>query len=323
MFRRGRQILLAFCVVCAAVSPRAANGQVLQGRVIDRSTSVPLAGVAVELSGSVRLLTNIDGYFRFTGIQYGRYTLRVHALGYLTEESVVEFKADTTFMVRLAAAPLRMDSLVVAARTVTIRGELKDAETGAEVIGAEILVGLSSVGVTNAAGVFTARGVAASVPHRVQVRAFGYLPAVMTVDAAADTMLSLRLAPDPAIVRLVAQQVERIERRSLNSPLLRQVFSRTHLVDKRQTSVGDILRARMGARRVAQVRCVIIDEVESPLGMEALKAYLPDQLERIEALRERSDALMIRVYTRSFMARMVQQTVSLPSLSMAHCNRVR
>ncbi len=133
-----------------------------------------------------------------------------------------------------------------------------------------------------------------------------YLPAEALIETSRDTTVRFRLEPDPIAVRMIAAQVARLEERSRRNPFGRHQFDRTVMLRKRQSSAYDVIKDRLGPMRIHGVRCVFIDEVERGFGMEQLKMYLPDRLERIEVLTSREHGTMVRVYTREYIGKMVQ-----------------
>lgn len=84
----------------ASISPNAAAGQGqgtggLKGRVVEFETSQPLPGASVQILELNRgITTDSSGYYRFTGIKAGRYTLKVSFVSYTTENQSVDVKAN-------------------------------------------------------------------------------------------------------------------------------------------------------------------------------------------------------------------------------------
>lgn len=83
-----------------SVSPNAAAGQGqgtggLKGRVVEFETSQPLPGASVQiLELNKGITTDSSGYYRFTGIRAGKYTLKVSFVSYTTENQTVEVRAN-------------------------------------------------------------------------------------------------------------------------------------------------------------------------------------------------------------------------------------
>lgn len=79
-------------------SPNASAGQgpgTLKGRIVEFESSQPLPGASVyivELQKGMQ--SNNDGYYQFSNIPAGKYTLKVTYISYTTETVQVEVKAD-------------------------------------------------------------------------------------------------------------------------------------------------------------------------------------------------------------------------------------
>ena len=105
-------------------------GNVLQGRVTNRSTGAPIAGAHVHVSGSgfAETTTDANGIYVVTG---GRYagtsgSLFVDATGYYSQQSVP-----------FTGAPRAVDFTLLPGGPV-LRGTIRDASTGAPIAGASV-----------------------------------------------------------------------------------------------------------------------------------------------------------------------------------------
>ncbi len=114
----------AFCsllIACFVVVPTLAQQQpvLLEGRVVDASAdfSVPLASVLVE-STNTGTATNNDGYFSLR-LPPAAYTLRISAVGYETRHMTVAIPAPEPIVVRLQAAVLPMEEVLVQSHAAT------------------------------------------------------------------------------------------------------------------------------------------------------------------------------------------------------------
>lgn len=82
------------------VSPNAAAGQGqgtggLKGRIVEFETSQPLPGASVQIQELNKgTISDSTGYYRFTGIPAGRYTLKVSFVSYTTENQRIEVKVN-------------------------------------------------------------------------------------------------------------------------------------------------------------------------------------------------------------------------------------
>jgi hypothetical protein len=101
------QTLLALAVLClVGAFSEEANGQngTVAGRVVDWSSSQPLAGVTITLAGPRSedprpTQTGPNGRFVLDGLQNGRYALRARADGYVPRpggrsEGIIFFEAE-------------------------------------------------------------------------------------------------------------------------------------------------------------------------------------------------------------------------------------
>jgi len=93
-----------------SASPNASAGQgpgILKGRIVEFETSQPLPGASVyiiELQKGMQ--SNSDGYYKFSNIPAGKYTLKITYVSYKTESVSVQVKAakEETFDVKLQGA---------------------------------------------------------------------------------------------------------------------------------------------------------------------------------------------------------------------------
>ncbi len=303
----------ALLLTCAAAG---ASGQVqLQGRVVERGTTAGLGGVSIEVSGAGRALTDSNGGFHFNGLAAGRYTLNVQGLGYRPVDLAVVLRADTSIVIELVPAPVALDTITAQARVMSIRGHVEDGATGREIIDAEVVAGERRAS-TNVAGDFRLNGLPQGQPARLSVRAFGYAPVDTVIPADTPERLRFRLRPDPIALQMIAAQVDRLDQRTLRSPFGREVIGRDELLLKMHSSTAyDVLIDHLGTFRLRRIVCVLIDDRERPYGVDELKSYLPDQIERMEWLTRHPDrSIMLRIYTRGYLQDLVAGGAKLTPL---------
>jgi len=192
-----------------AVVPEAAWTQefTVMGLVVERTQTSWIGGAAVRLSGSPPFYTNVGGAFQFTGVTPGPHTITVEAMGYHTRSMDVVIRADTALLIEMDPDPVVLDSLLVRAANITIRGEILDAQTRQRVLYAQVTVqpDFSTVGAIS--GQFRIRNVPVGRAVTVLAEAVEYLPARIALITAADTALTIELDPDPVGIRLLAEQV--------------------------------------------------------------------------------------------------------------------
>ena len=293
--------------VSLAATPIAAQQPaVVTGRVLEAETDRPLESVDLRLAGAVQV-TDAEGRFRFERVPHGRHTLALSALGYRSQELVLDVVGDTTLTIRLEVGPVPLDPLDVRSRFVSVRGRVRDAGRDMSLRDAEVVAGAERT-TTGVGGRFRVRRVPAGEPVVVQVRAFGYLPASVQLAPENDTTLDFELEEDPITNRMVDQLVENIEIRSRALPYARKHIGRDEMLRHRNFPVADLLRFTFGPR-IRRVQCVMIDDMQVPFGMEQLASYMPEDLQYIEVI---DGGGMIRLYTRRYVSRRLGPDVKLP-----------
>lgn len=279
----------------------------VSGVVVEAARSSWIGGAVVRLSGSRADLTDADGRFRFSGVAPGRHTLSVEAYGYRPWSAELVLRADTTLQVEMEPDPVLLDSLVVAAEDVTIKGKIVDRATGRRILRAQVTVypGGRTEGANS--GDFTLHDVPAGRATTVVAEALAYLPARIALITESDTTLLVELDPDSVGLRMLGSQAERLEKRSRSVPLATTSMSREDLFRREATPVTELLRGRVSERlldrryhRFPITRCLFIDDRKVwPEELETLYAGEVGRLEIFDRGR------MIRVYTTSYLARLM------------------
>ncbi|HBK33218.1 MAG TPA: TonB-dependent receptor [Porphyromonadaceae bacterium] len=78
----------------------------LKGRIVEAETSEPLIGATVKIQGTqFGTITDMDGYYRLTGVPEGRHTLEVTYLGYTNEKVDVRVRASQTETYNVVLSP--------------------------------------------------------------------------------------------------------------------------------------------------------------------------------------------------------------------------
>ena len=113
-----------------------------------------IGGATVRLSGRSAFITDSDGSFRFTDVAPGPYTLNVEAMGYRSRELTLVVQADTAVRVEMEVDPIRLDSLLVEAGTITLKGRVTDALTGHRIPEARVQAGRTHHDYTTSGGSF-------------------------------------------------------------------------------------------------------------------------------------------------------------------------
>jgi hypothetical protein len=205
----------------------------------------------------------------------------------------------------MAPDPIVLDSLLVRAGRITIRGRITDATDPDRIPFAQVTVlpGFPTVGAVS--GRFTIRGVPVGRAVTVLVESVGYYPAPIALITEADTTLYVALEPDSVGMRMLAQQAEKLSVRSRSVPYALQSLDREELDRRPGWTAFDIVnsRLRMMGRRGrtlspnGQHYCLFVDDVNRRFPA-FLFGFNADEVERIE-IYDRGG--MIRVYTRRYL----------------------
>jgi hypothetical protein len=314
--RAGSVVLAAgmLCLPCAGLS--AQETVTVTVRVEEESSRRPIGNAAVELVGTARGLADDDGTVRFAGLAPGRHTLVVRAPGYATAERPLVVAADTTVVVSLAVSPFPIDSIVARAYTFSLLGEVRSADARRGVPDADVTVG-GNVARTDATGYFRMRRLPANDSLAIEVRAIGYLPAVIPLSASGDTTVRIELEIDPVGQAMIREQLARLDAAVNSVPTALRRLDRADLVRHAIPTLFDLLV--MQGVRPDGVQCVVVDgrpmfrdqRVNMPgrgsvhAGLQYLASMIPQEVERVEIIDRGST---IRVYTYSWVRRELPRT---------------
>lgn len=314
----GRSFALTL-LVSAIVAPKLvhAQGVTVSGVVVETAQFAPVGGALIRLSDLPPTTTDRDGQFRFTRVLPGRYTLEVEAFGYRPRSLEIVIRADTAVHVQIDPDPVVLDSLLVSAGNVTIKGTVRDAVTGMKLLqGAQVTIypGARTIGALS--GSFTLRNVPSGRPIGLLIEALEYLPARVEFVADRDTTLDVPLKVDSVAIRLVAQQVKRLETRSHAIPHSINTLSRADINRAVVPSIGELLRRQLPRDEIRERDffldnrgCVFLDDM--PVKLADVYTAPPAMIERVEIYGYRGD--MIRVYTRRYVATLMR-VPSLPPI---------
>ena len=281
----------------------------LDGRVVD-GDGAGIAAAVVELGNADALLTDDEGAFRFEGIEAGTYRLRVRAFGFEEYGEMLDLRMDRTITIALEETAFELDSLVIGAERVDVRGRVRDPARDEDVPAVEIRTSQDDAVLTDAGGRCEVEAWE-NVPLRVVALAFGYF--------AADTLLVpqeevdpfvLELTEDPLVQAMLGAANRRLEARargrvSATMPAL----ERDQIGPWAGNTLDDVLRVEYPAR-ARRVACVLVDERRlTPFEADGLLSTTPAwEVERMEFL---FNGAMLRIYTREFMKRMLSGGVGL------------
>jgi hypothetical protein len=308
---RAAAVMLLLVFMCAARA--SAQMGTINGTVVDRSQSTAVRGASIRLSGHPQQVTDGDGRFRILDVAPGTYMLAVDAVGYRPVVFQITLRADTTLTIQLDPAPLPLDSLVVQARYVTIRGSVRDSATGLKLMQAQATVYPGGLSEGARSGDFTIKNVPAGDSVTVVVEALEHLPARVTFVANRDTALNISLGIDSVALRMVAKQVERLELRVRTLPHTVDALNAEALRTSAAGTMDELLRRRLPTTMFS-IRppyapivdlCMLYNDKQT--NWFVLQGIEPAQIERVEIIgRARDRELnisypkMIRVYSRSY-----------------------
>lgn len=295
-------------ITCLTGAATAQQRAVVQGRVVEFGTrnGIP-ADITVPRVG--RVVAGGNGEFRLPDVPVGLHVVTVTALGYQTREVQLDVKGDTAVFIELEVAPVRVDSIVVRSRTITVRGHVFELATGKPVIDAEATIG-ARMDRTNFAGNFKVTRVPGGAPVTVEVGAVALFPAQLIITADRDTTIRVGLRPDSVGQAMLDAAVKKIEERSRAVQMTRDQWDREELMRFPRT-IEQLLLQRYGRRVVPT--CLFVNDINMTIGgAELLASYITDELERVEVFGRGS---MVRLYTRRFAARK-SGTTPLPPILM-------
>jgi hypothetical protein len=161
------------------------------------------------------------------------------------------------------------------------------------------------------------RGAPAGVPVVVRASAPGFLPYAATITADRDTTLRIELAIDPIGQRMLAEQVERLRKRSNGVNARLETWNRAALARSLGWTLADYLKMH---NLVGRPACLFTDDVEKTSWLpEVLSSYMIDEIDRIEAYDR---GLMLRIYTRRYIAKQSSRK-NLPGITYVRFGRGR
>ena len=280
----------------------------ISGDVVERVHSTRVGGATIRLSGRPAFISGMDGFFRFSEVPPGPHTLTVEAMGYGSREFTLMVRGDTTLWVEMDVDPILLDSLLVEAGEITLKGRVSDAVTGRRIPEARVRAGALHQDHTSAAGSFKIKDLPRGHSIPILVDAYKYLPARISLITERDTTLSIELEPDSLLIQLFAAAQDEFEIRSATVPLSLLVFNRNRLERTPSRSVYDVIRWRIG--RDFSSQCLFIDEIKQ-FDTGILNSYNASEVERIEVYGR---GRMIRVYTQWFVATNLGTTETFPQI---------
>ncbi len=278
---------------------------VVSGRVAQRGETAGIPAATLRLSERLLQVSGPDGGFRFANVREGVHVLTVEAMGYRSLELSLDVRSDTTLLVELEVDPIPLDSLLVEAELVSLRGIVSDAVTGRRIPEAWIRTGSLSEVYTARDGSFEINDLPRGYPVPVFVHAYRYRAHTETLVAHRDTTLNVALRPDALAVELFQRAGQQLEIRGRGANLPQVQVSRDFIERRIYHDISELIRAT--GSRVSE-KCLFIDEVRQTFA-EVLDTYQTSEIERIEIYGR---GKMIRVYTQDFVAQNLARIEELP-----------
>jgi len=296
--------LMAASLVAVPIAG-AAQTVTVSGRVLDATTAARITGAAVSVAGR-STATQRDGSFILSSIQPGIHILTVHAFGYDTTRTELLVERDTVLEIRLTPVPVRLDSIRGVARTVVLRGLVRETGSHRHLRNVSVLADGGRSAHSDRLGRFRLE-LPQGAPVAVRLLSFSYLPLRVLLELDSDTTVTFELSPDPVVHEMIARAVERLDRRATPLRTVGMPALDRELLLRSNSNLYQLLETK---GYTARIRCVLVDDIQY-LGEERagrLRAMLPDDVERVELLYRGE---MLRVYTREFIRRMVVGQVQL------------
>ncbi len=174
-----------------STQPTTATTGNITGKVVDASTSQPITGATISISGGQSVTTDAQGIFMLQGITPTTYQVSIRATGYLSQSYQVIIAAGiTTNMQTIYLSP--------APQSTTIRGIVTDATTGKGIGGANI--GINEAGLftqTDYTGSYSISGIKALI-FSVTASSSGYDSQSYIVSTSGYSIFNINFALNPS-----------------------------------------------------------------------------------------------------------------------------
>lgn len=292
--------------VAGALPAHAQQPVSVSGIVTEAGQGTPIGDATVSLAGR-DATTGRDGRFRIEAVTPGRYSLEVVGIGYRRSIIDLEIRNDTVIQIVLEPDPLALETLI--ARAVTIRGTLRDAETGRMLEGGQVILQPGDHTTRVPRGDFRFDGVAAG-RVTISARVIEYLPARIDLDAIADTTLRIDMEVDSVGLRLVARLVHRLAERAEELPLRVRALGRDDIRSSGAPTVAAVIRRELPlTMKELEERCVMYDDRR--IDPNLLLGIPSDIIERVEIIGY--GGAMIRVYSKRYVLSLMRRT-TLPKM---------
>ena len=294
------------------LAPALAGAQLVRvnGTVVDARLR-PIRGATLRLTGAdSAVTTGVDGAFLFEGIFPNGMILTVSAPGY-SFRSIPLSPGNTTLTITMEGGITQLDPMIVRPKRFRIKGQVVDARTGDALLFARVsLFPENRVVDASNVGDFKFDTVSAG-PVTIVAEAMEHLPVQLQFNASTDTSLKIRMPTDSVALRMIAQQVVRLRKRSQAVPHAVKYADRrmiqleargniSEMVDK--LLVRPVNPARWMRDQSADDGCVFYDDKK--IAPAQLLGIYPELIERVEIYARGG---MIRVYSKRYVMSLMGQ----------------
>ena len=300
-----RRLAVLLLVASASASAQAVrvNGTVVNERL------QPISGATLRLTGADSMLTTgPSGTFQFEGIFPNGMILTVSAPGY-EFRSIPLSPGNTTLRITMKSSVTTLDPMIVRPKGFRIKGQVVDAKSGDAMLFARVTLYPKGVAV-DASNVGDFRFDSIMGPVTIVAEAMEHLPVQLQVNPSRDTSVKIRMPTDSVAIRMIAQQVTRLQKRSLAVPHNLKTADRDRIRIEARTSIAEMvdkllirpMNRRTLTAQSADDACVFYDDKKIPPGM--LLGIYPELVERVEVYAR---GAMIRVYSKRYVMSLTGQ----------------
>lgn len=299
--------IAGFLLVPGAVRAQVAR---VDGTVVDAGLR-PIRGATLRLTGAdSAITTDADGKFLFEGIFPNGMILTVSAPGY-SFRSIPLSPGNTTLTITMEGGITQLDPMIVRPKRFRIKGQVVDAKSGDALLFARVsLFPENRVVDASNVGDFKFDTVSAG-PVTIVAEAMEYLPVQIAFNASADTSIKIRMSTDSVALRMIAQQVVRLRKRSQAVPHTVNYADRRMIQLEARASISEMVdkllvrpvnAARWMRDQSADDGCVFFDDQK--IAPAQLLGIYPEIVERVEVYAR---GAMIRVYSKRYVMSLMGQ----------------
>lgn len=291
--------------------PAAVSAQIVRvnGTVVDERLR-PIPGATLRLTGADSAVkTGADGAFLFEGIFPNGMILTVSAPGY-DFRSIALSPGNTALTITMKSGITTLEKMVIRPKGVRIKGQVVDEKTGDGLLFAR--VSLFPDGRTvDASNVGDFRFDSIQGPVTIVAEVLEHLPVQVQLNPSRDTTIKIRMPTDSVALRMIAQQVVRLKKRSQAVPHTVKSADRRMIQVEARASISEMVdkmlvrsvnTARWMRDQSADDGCVFFDDKK--IAPAQLVGIYPEIVERVEVYAR---GAMIRVYSKRYVMSLMGQ----------------